>query len=68
LTFQLPVISQSLVLPITLLLQLRPLATSVAAERASGATAATPPIWLAMASPSDSLKATALPPPPGPMR
>src|SRR3990167_2891931 len=68
-SFQLPVVSQSLVLPITLLLQLRPLATSTEPVRASGATAAIPPICAAMASPSLSLKAGAPPPPPpGPMR
>src|SRR3989338_943043 len=68
-SFQLPVVSQSLVLPITLLLQLRPLATSTEPVRASGATAAMPPICAAMASPSLSLKAGALAPlPPGPMR
>jgi hypothetical protein len=58
-SFQLPVMSQSLVLPVTLVVQLRPLATTVAPVRASGATAATPPIWLAMASASASLKARA---------
>ena len=48
-------LSQELVLPTTLLAQLRPLATSVALERASGATAEMPPIWDAMASASTSL-------------
>ena len=56
-SFQLPVSSQALVLPMTLLVQLRPLATTVAPVRASGATAAMPPIWLAMASASASLNA-----------
>src|SRR5450759_3125835 len=49
-SFQLPVSNQSLVLPLTLVAQLRPLATTVTLARPSGATAATPPIsaWIAL--------------------
>ncbi len=66
---QLPMVSHSLVLPVMVLLQLRPLATRVPLERDWGAAAATPPIWVAMASASVSLKKGALEPPlPGPMR
>ena len=62
-------VSQSLVLPVMVLVQLRPLATSVPPVRDSGAAAATPPIWVAIASASVSLKDGALVPPlPGPMR
>jgi len=41
---QLPMVSHSFVLPVIVLLQLRPLATSVPDERDWGAAAATPPI------------------------
>ena len=64
LSFQLPVSNQALLLPIMLLAQLRPLATTVLAVRASGATAAMPPICVAMASASTSLNDGAPPPPP----
>ncbi len=67
-TVQLPVSSQALVLPITLVVQLRPPTTAVAAARASGATARMPPICCAITSASVSLKAGAPVPPPGPMR
>ncbi len=66
---QLPMPSHSLVLPVMVLAQLRPLATSVPPVRDWGAAAATPPIWVAMASASPSLKKGALELPlPGPMR
>jgi hypothetical protein len=63
-SFQLPVSNQALVLPMTLVAQLRPLATTVALARPCGATAATPPIWLAMASASASVNCGTPPPPP----
>ena len=66
-SFQLPVCSQALVLPITLDDQLRPFATRVVPERASGATAAMPPICWAIAFASVSLNAGAAVVP-GPMR
>ncbi len=66
---QLAAVSQSALPPITLLDQLRPLATTVCPLRDSAATARMPPIWAAMASASASLKAGAPPPPPpGPWR
>jgi hypothetical protein len=43
-----------LVLPVTVVDQLRPLATTVTPVRTSGATAATPPICVAMACASAS--------------
>ena len=64
---QLPVCNQALVLPITLEDQLRPSATSVTLERASGATAAMPPICCSMTFASVSLNAGAGAAP-GPMR
>ena len=65
---QLPVSNQALLLPVTLVAQLRPLATTVALVRPCGATAATPPICDAMASASASVNCGTPPPPPPPMR
>ena len=66
---QLPVSSQALVEPTTLLLQFCPPATRVTEERASGATAVMPEICVAIRSASVSLNEGAvLPPLPGPMR
>ena len=45
-----------MVLPVTVVDQFLPLATTVTAERTSGATALRPPIWAEMASTSASLK------------
>jgi hypothetical protein len=67
-SFQLPASNQSLVLPDTLVAQLRPLATTVTLARPCGATAATPPIWEAIASASLSVNCGTPPPPPPPMR
>ena len=64
-SFQLPVSNQALVLPVTLVDQLRPLPTTVTLARPSGATAATPPICARIASASVSLNDGAPPPPPG---
>jgi hypothetical protein len=62
---QLPALNQALVLPLTLVAQFRPLATTMALARPCGATSATPPIWVAMASASVSVNCgTPLPPPP----
>ena len=63
-SFQLPVSNQALLLPMTLVAQLRPLATTVTLARPSGATAAMPPISAAMASASPSLNCGTPPPPP----
>src|SRR5450756_2415728 len=65
-SFQLPVSNQSLVLPLTLVAQLRPLATTVTLARPSGATAATPPISAWMAAASAAVKCGTPPPPPPP--
>ena len=65
---QLPIVNQRLVLPVTLVVQLRPLPTTVTLARPSGATAATPPICACMASASDSLNVGAPAAPPGPWR
>ncbi len=65
-SFQLPVSNQVLLLPVTLVAQLRPLPITVTPARPSGATAATPPICAMIASASASLNDGAPPPPPGP--
>ena len=68
-SFQLPVSNQLLLLPVTLVAQLRPLPITVTPARPSGATAATPPICASTASASAALNDGAPPlPPPGPWR
>lgn len=67
---QLPVSNQALVLPVTVVAQLRPLPTTVTPSRPSGAVAAMPPIWscIASASASRNCFAPGAAPPPGPWR
>ncbi len=69
-SFQLPMANQALVLPITLVAQLRPLPTTVTPDLPSGAASATPPIcaWMAIASDSLNCCVPGPPPPPGPWR
>src|SRR5450830_135454 len=63
---QLPVLNHSLLLPLTVVAQLRPLATTVTASRPWGATAATPPICDWTDSASSSVNCGTPPPPPPP--